>query len=105
MKSGPEKRPVDPAYAAVFVDRPGTFDGGMLDIADKLGRPAGGMREAVVGGRPVCFTDCPALSVLWKPCKLEGKLSLGLACTGLSILPSTIVAPEAEVWAFRAFSV
>ena len=105
MKSGPEKRLVDPAYAAVFVDRPGRFEGGVSDISDELGGPPGSMRGAVVGGRPVCFADCPALSVLWKPCTLEGKLSLGLACTGLRNLPPTIVAPEAELWAFRAFSV
>ena len=105
MKSGPEKRPDDPAYATVSADCPRTSDGGVLDIADELGRPAGSVPEAEVGGRPVCFTDCRTLSVLWKPCTLDGKLSLGLACTGLIILPSTIVAPEAEFWAFRAVSV
>ena len=105
MKSGPERRLVDPAYAAVLVDRPGTVDNETSDNADELGPPAGGIREAEVLGRVVCLTHCPAFSVLWKPCILDGKFSLGLACTALMILPFTIVAPEAELWAFRAFSV
>ena len=96
MKSGPEKRLADPAYATVFVDRPRTFDGGVPDIADELGRPAGNPREAEAGGYPVCFDDCSDLLVWWKPCTLEGKFCFGLAFTGLSMLPSTMVAPEAE---------
>ncbi len=105
MKSGPEKRLADPAYAAVLVDRPGRFNGGVPDITDELGRPAGKPREAEIGGCRACFDEYSATLVLWNSCTLEGKFSFSLACTGLRILPSTIVAPKADFWAFRAFSV